>query len=276
MEQYLRRNRLSETLDGLGARLMIYLAATLWFVWLWGLSVPSLLAGAAFGMLGQMARTRFRQRTVARREKALRSRLGGELMLEEMLLSEAKEAHFRAALLLAERWPLTLLSVGEDGVTCRQGEETLLAMCVRMPPEAELSAGDLVAAQRAVRRTGAARGVLCVLGRVPAKVAAKAEMSPAPLRIVQREVLLAVAGRLSPATDEQLIALGERRKRPQGSEGVLRLIFRREKARRYALYGVLMLALYILTGAGLYAVPGMVCLVMATLSRCVRQGRETL
>ena len=46
MERYLRRNRLSEMLDGLGLRALLYLLATGWFMWLWGMTLPTLLAGA--------------------------------------------------------------------------------------------------------------------------------------------------------------------------------------------------------------------------------------
>ena len=102
MERYLRRNRLAEVLDGLGLGLLFCLLATGWFTWLWGLSAPSLLAGAALGTLLWTARSQWRRRTVARREKALRYRIGAELMLEAMLLAEAKEAHQQAAQLLRE------------------------------------------------------------------------------------------------------------------------------------------------------------------------------
>lgn len=276
MERYLRRNRLSEMLDGLGMCALLYLLAALWFTWLWGMNIPSLLAGAALGTLLCTARAQWRKRTVSRREKMLRSRLGAELMLESMLMAEPKEAHFRAALLLAEKWPVELQSVKEEGVLCRQGTETLLIQCLRMPEDGELSAGDLLAAQRSVRRVKADRAVLCVLGKVSAKTAARAEEALVPIRIVRREMLAQIAGQVSPATDEQLVELGKRRKRhvPQGS--VARLIFRPDKARRYLLYGVAMLCLYILTGARLYAVPGMVCLAMATVCRCASGRREEL
>lgn len=276
MERYLRRNRLSETLDGLGVCALLYLLAVLWFTWLWGLSVPSLLAGAALGTLLWTGRLQWRKRTVARREKALRSRLGAELMLEAMLLAEPKEAHFRAALLLAERWPVTMQSVKEEGVLCRQGKETLLIQCVRMPEDGELSVGDLLSAQRAVKRLGAGRAVLCPLGKVSPKTAARAEAALVPLRIIRRETLLALAGQYAPATDEQLIELGRRKRRPTGQGSIARLVFRRDKARRYHLYGQLMLILYILTGVRLYAVPGMVCLTMAVMCRWGRPGAETL
>ncbi len=276
MEHYLRRDRLSAVLDTLGAWALIYALSLLWFVYLWGLSVPSMLAGAALGTLLLTARAKWRQRTVIRREKALRCRLGGEMMLEDMLLSGAREAHFRAALLLGERWLLTMQEAREDGVLCRQGEETLLVQCIRMMPDGELSAGDIIGVQRAVRQAKADRGVLCVLGRVSPKMAARAEEAPVPLRIVRRETLLAIAGQLSPATDAQLIALGERRRRRMGRAGLLRLVFRQDKAPRYALYGVMMLILYLLSSARLYAVLGMVCLTMAVCSRSMRQAEAGL
>ena len=276
MEQYLRRNRLSELMDGLGVRALIYLLALMWFVWLWGLGIPSLLAGAALGTLGQLAHSRWRRHTVARRERALRSRLGAELMLEDMLLSEPREAHFRAALLLAERWPIALQTVKEEGVLCLQGEEKLLVQCLRMPADGALSPGDLAAGQRAVRRAGADRGVLCVLGKTPPKVLARAEQTCIPLRIISRDTLMELAGQTSPATDEQLVALGKRRRKPAGRGGALQLVFRRDKARRYFTYGLTMVLLYVLTGVRVYAVPGLVCLTMAVLCRTGRSGGETL
>ena len=276
MERYLRRNRLSEALDALGMGALLYLLAAGWFVWLWGLRAASLLAGAALGTLLWAGRNQWRRRTVSRREKALRSRLGAELMLESMLLAEPREAHFHAAVLLAERWPIAMQAVKEEGVLCRQGEEKLLVQCIRMPEDGQLSQGDLLSAQRAVRKCQADRAVLCVLGKVSPQIAARAEEALVPLRIVRRETLLALAGQYAPATGEQLIELGQRRRRMAGQGSLTALIFRRDKARRYHLYGLGMLLVYVLTGARLYAVPGMVCLTMAVLCRTRRSGEEGL
>ncbi len=267
MERYLRRNRLAEMLDALGIAALCFVAGTLWFVWLWGLRMPTILAGAALGTLLYAAWHLWRSRTVSRREKALRSRLGAELMLEDMLMAEPREAHFRAALLLAEKWPITLQSVREEGVLCRQGEETLLVQCIRMPEDSELSAGDLLSAQRDALRVKADRAVLCPLGKSSPKIAAKAERARVPLRIIPRSTLMTLAGRISPATDEQLIDLGSRQKRMAKQGNFTRLIFREDKAKRYYFYGLGMLLLYVLTGMRLYAVPGMICLTMAVLSR---------
>lgn len=276
MERYLRRNRLSEALDALGMAALLYALAVLWFTWLWGLNGASLLAGTALGTLLWTGRCEWRRRTVTRREKVLRSRLGAELMLEEMLMAEPKEAHFRAALLLAEKWPIELQEAREEGVLCRQGEERLLVQCIRMPEEGELSVGDLLAAQRAVRRVKADRGVLCPLGKVTPKVAARAETVLVPLRIIPRATLLTIAGQLSPATDEQLIDLGKRRRQMAGQGSFLHTVLRPEKARRYYAYGLGMLLLYVLTDLRLYAVPGMACLTLAVLCQRGRGQRERL
>lgn len=276
MERYLRRNRLSETLDALGMAALLYALGTLWFTWLWGLSGASLLAGAALGTILWTGRREWRRRTVARREKTLRSRLGAELMLEEMLMAEPREAHFRAALLLAEKWPITLQAAKEEGVLCRQGEETLLIQCIRMPEDGELSVGDLLAAQRAVRLVKADRGVLCPLGKASPRINARAEAALVPLRIIPRSTLLTIAGQLSPATDAQLVDLGKRRRRTAGQGGFLHMVLRPDKAKRYYLYGLGMLLLYVVTDLRLYAVPGMGCLTLAVMCRRGRRQRELL
>lgn len=271
LEQFLHKNRLGSRLDQAGLRLLIALAGLGWFLWLWGATPPALLAGLALGLQGQMLLTAWRRRTVTRREAALRRRLGGELLLEEMMLSPARQAHFQAAMLLGRQYPLTMLRMTDDGMLCRAGEETLLISCLRMPPGGSLSEGDLVAGQRACRLHGAARGVLCPLGSTPPRIAARAEMGRIPLRIIRREQLLGLAGQFAPATDAQLVELGRRRRREKGASAA-QVILAPEKAGRYFLYGLAMLALNGVTASGFYLIAGGTCLALGTVSRC--RGRE--
>ena len=223
METGFKRNLLAELLDSVGRGVLLMALGIGWFVFLWGLNLPALLAGIALGTLLLLLRRLYRQTTLVRRETALRCRIGGELLLEKMLLSEAKEAHFQAALLLEEKWPLRMQRITADGALCRQekpsgGAETLLVQCVRMPPEGELSTGQL-------------------------------------------------AGRLSPATDAQLVALGQRKRRTPQRGSLLSIMTQREKAPRYWGYGLFMLILYILTGSAWYAMPGTVCLTLSVVCR---------
>lgn len=97
METGFKRNLLAELLDSVGRGVLLMALGIGWFVFLWGLNLPALLAGIALGTLLLLLRRFYRQTTLARRETALRCRIGGELLLEKMLLSEAKEAHFQAA-----------------------------------------------------------------------------------------------------------------------------------------------------------------------------------
>ena len=261
METGFKRNLLAELLDSVGRGVLLMALGIGWFVFLWGLNLPALLAGIALGTLLLLLRRLYRQTTLVRRETALRCRIGGELLLEKMLLSEAKEAHFQAALLLEEKWPLRMQRITADGALCRQekpsgGAETLLVQCVRMPPEGELSTGQLVD-----------RVILCVLGKAPPRVIARAEQMPTPIRVIRRETLLALAGRLSPATDAQLVALGQRKRRTPQRGSLLSIMTQREKAPRYWGYGLFMLILYILTGSAWYAMPGTVCLTLSVVCR---------
>lgn len=267
MQNYLRKARFSTFVDDLGLRLLLFLAGMGWFIYLWGLGVPAILAGLALGMMGQLALQQFRRRTVDRREEALRRRLGGEMLLEEMLLAPSRQAHFQAAMLLGAEYPLTMERVTEEGMLCFSHGERLLVSCIPLPEGGEMSQGHVLAVQRACRKHGLSRGVACTTGRCSGKVEAWAAEGSIPVRIIRRDTLLRLAGYASPATDEHLIELGKRRKRPAAA-GVGRTILRRDKAKTYMLYGVGLMLMYIVTGLKYYPIPGGVCLVLAVLCRC--------
>ena len=225
METGFKRNLLAELLDSVGRGALLMALGIGWFVFLWGLNLPALLAGIALGTL-----------------------------------------------LLEEKWPLRMQRITADGALCGQekpsgGAETLLVQCVRMPPEGELSTGQLVEAHRAMQRQQANRVILCVLGKAPPRVIARAEQMPTPIRVIRRETLLTLAGRLSPATDAQLVALGQRKRRTPQRGSLLSIMTQREKAPRYWGYGLFMLILYILTGSAWYAMPGTVCLTLSVVCR---------
>lgn len=276
MERYLRRGKLGSVLDDLGLRTVIALAAWCWFSWLWGIGVPSLLAGLALGVLGQMTLTRYRRHTVSRREEALRRALGGEMLLEEMMLAPARQAHLRSAMLLAQRYPLVIESVSDEGAQCRYDGKLLLVTCIRRAPESEAAAEDALQAQRACRRILADRVILCLTCRDGGSLNAFAERSAVPIRIIRRETMLRLAGQASPATDEQLIALGKRKKRPGSGSVLWATVLHRDRAGRYMFYGTAMLLIYILTGIRWYPLPGMLLLCLGACSRYGAKRAEPL
>lgn len=267
MQNYLRKARFSTLVDDVGLRLLLFALGIGWFIYLWGLGVPALLAGLALGMMGQLAVQQFRRRTVDRREEALRRRLGGEMLLEEMLLAPSRQAHFQAAMLLGAKYPLTMEQVTEEGMLCRSREERLLVSCIPLPEGGEMGLGNILTVQRACRRHGVNRGVACTTGRCSPKVEAWAAEGSIPVKIIRREVLLRLAGYASPATDEQLVELGKRKKRP-ATAGLGRTILRQDKAKTYMMYGFGLMLMYIITGLKYYPIPGGVCLLLAVLCRC--------
>lgn len=275
MQSYLRRARLSTLMDDVGLRLLLMALGLGWFVYLWGVGVPALLAGLSLGTLGQMGLNRLRRRTVDKREQGLRRRLGGELMLEDMLLAPARQAHFQAALLVGAKYPLTMERVTEEGMLCRSGEERLLVSCIPLPEGAELGQGSIAGVQRACRKHGVKRGVACTTGRVTPKTEAWAAEGCIPVKIIKRETLVRLAGAMSPATDQQLVELGQRKKR-LASGGAQWVILRRDKAKTYLLYGLGLMVMYILTGLKYYPIPGGVCLVLAALCRVWPEKAEKL
>lgn len=273
MERYLHRSRLGSMMDDLGLRSVIALGAMVWFCVLWGIGMPALLAGGALGTLGQMALTRYRLYSVGRREMQLRERLGGEMLLEDMVLSSARQAHMRAAMLLAMKYPLTILSVEEDGALCRSGGELLMVHCVRRSEGDEATAEDALRVQRACRRHLAERGVLCLPCREGQRLMAAVDKSAVPLRIIPRATLLTLAGRASPATDEQLVALGKRRDRPTPGRQLWATALHRDRAGRYMFYAMALLTIYILTGIRWYPLPGLLLALLGAISH-YHAGRE--
>ena len=276
MEKYLRRGKIGGWMDDLGLRGLIVLAAFLWFAWLWGVGMPSLLAGLALGLLGQMTLTRYRQHTVMRREKALRHSLGGEMLLEEMLYISPQKAHMQAALLLAQKYPLTLESMAEDGARCRYQGKLLLVHCLQRTAGTEAMAEDALQLMRAARRELADKVILCLMCKASSGLRAYAECSAIPIRIISRETMQALAGQARPATDEQLVELGKRKKSPGTLAKLRAAVLHKDRAGRYMFYGTAMLMIYILTGAAWYAVPGALTVCLGACSRYASRGKETL
>lgn len=276
MQAYLRSHRLAGFMNILGLRVLIAMLAQGWFILLWGLTVPAMTAGLALGVLGQLGLTRFRRENAAAKEAALRRRLGGECRLEELLLMPPADAHRTAAELLRLRYPeLTIERADDDGALCRWQGERLLVVCPAQTPQSELSADAAARIGRACRAAEAARGIVCLTGKCSREAAAWAETGPVVLRFFSRETMLALAGAAHPVTDEQLAALGARKKRPAPG-GWTRSVLLPGKAKRYMMYGVALMLLYVVTGLKYYPAPGAVCMVLATLCRCVRPGPEAL
>lgn len=274
MQEYFRRSRLSALLDGLGFHILTFLLSLLWFIWLWGLRLPAVTAGAALYGLIVLIRKTTRDDRVKRRETRLRRLIGGEIALERLLLKPPDQAHFETAMLLSLRHPLILLRTGQEGVLCALRGEKLLVAFAQIPSAASLDAGAVLALQRAVKNAGARRGVLCAPCALSPAAREQAQ-GEVPVSLLSRETLIPLFGAAHPATDSDLVALGRRKKR-RPPRGWLHQVLAPQRARRYACYGALLLGMYVLTSFFYYAVPGILCVLLATACRCVKPEKESL
>ncbi|MBQ9263521.1 MAG: hypothetical protein IJ189_04840 [Clostridia bacterium] len=274
MQEYLQESRFREVMDGLGVRFGVLALCLGWFMLLWGVTAPSLFSGIALWLLIFLLRRKSRDGRLKRREEKLRRRIGGEMAIERLLLTPPRRAHFETAMVLSQRYPLTLLRAGDKGVLCQLREEKALVSFCQLPTCATVSAGDVLSLQREARELGAARAILCA----PCGISAQAQTQSGgeiPVAFLSRDALISLFGRANPVTDAQLVALGKRRRQQRPSQW-LPVILNEQRMGRYAFYGALLLIMHLLTGLIYYAVPGILCLCLAAGCRCVKQKEAVL
>lgn len=276
MQQYLEKTRLGGTLDSLGLRLLILISCVLWFVFLWGVTLAALFAGIAFYLLVNLAIRLGKRKTVARREEALRQRIGGEMALEALPLTPPRQAHFQTALWLTLAYPLRLERITEDGVLCRLENEMVLVRCINRHPSVQISAQDIIEAQRAALGHNASRCALCTASSLSTAARAQLGLAEPPVKMVSKERLIRLAGAAAPVTDAQLIELGARKRRHVGIGVWLNHILAPHRSRRYFWYGIGLLLLYLITRLPYYPVPAVLCLCLALLTKLRHAKEDTL
>ncbi len=272
MQEYLHHSRLGSILDGFGFHFLALGVSFLWFLLLWGLRLSSVFAGLAlYGMI-LLLRRKARDGRLARREKEARAAIGGELALERLLLTQRERAHFETAVLLSMVHPLTLLQTGEEGVLCDLKGKKVLISFLQRHASAAAEADHVLALQRDIRQLRADRGLMCVPCGISPQAREQAQAQP-PVSFLSREEMIALFGRVNPATDAQLVELGKRKKAPRPAR-LLRLVLDRRRAKRCACYGALLLIMHQITGFFFYAPAGLMCLAVASASRCVRKKED--
>ena len=269
MQEYLRRSRLSGVMDGIGFHLAAALGSIGWFFLLWGARVSSLAAGVFLYFLLLLLRRKIRDDHLKRKEKSLRAAIGGELALERLVLSDPGKANFETAMLLSMRWPLILIQAREDGVLCQwRGKKAFVVFC-QAPESYSVDGMRVMDLQRKIKAMHWDQGLLCVPCGISREAREQAVREPR-VYFLPRDRLIALFGSVNPANNEDLVALGKRKKaRPAVS--LKEWMFHPRRARRYAWYGALLLCMYEVTHIFYYALPGLVCVLFAAACRCVRE-----
>ena len=84
------KNRVAAALDRLALRVLLFVLSVGYFFFLWHSGALSLLAGSALFILAMLTLLLLERRTLARRDHALRVRVGGSIALEELMLLPLK------------------------------------------------------------------------------------------------------------------------------------------------------------------------------------------
>lgn len=267
MQEYLFKHPLRDRLDALGFHALMLFLCCGWFLLLWGLRLQSLLAGLGFYGLCLLVRHKTRDHRLARKEKKLRRRIGGEMKLQSLLMQPGAHAHFECAMLLSMQENFQLERMTEAGVLCRKDGRLMLVSFLQLPSSEKATARDVLHLQQAAKALLATEVRLCVPCGLGMEARAQGEQE-IPVHFLEREGLIALFGAAAPATDAQLVALGRQKKKKMPLQKLGQVLFAPEKSKRYALYGGMLLLLYTLTGLLYYAVPGLICLSLATISHC--------
>ncbi len=266
MQKYLSNTRLSMTIDGVIIRALLFVVCVLYFFCLYSVSWLSLAGGLCIYALFSMLIRIISKKHLKKREKRMRERIGGELRLEKLLLLPRPKHHEELHSWLERIYPIKLVGLVSDGVLSQYGEELLLIRCVSRHPSLEATAQEVLGAARACRSNGAHRCVLCATCEFSKDaLALSSEVSP-PVTLISGKALCAIAGKLYPATDEQLLEINKRRKAKTNARLLLGRVLSKQKTGRYLLYASGLTLLYILTGAGYYPIPAALLYALALCS----------
>lgn len=263
------KNRLATALDALAMRALLFALCVLYFYLLWRRGLLSLVAGGALFFLLLLSLLLLERRTLKRRDRLLRERIGGMIALDDLLLMPGARACEAVCALLCGALPNASPA---GGALMRYEGESWLVRCAQCPTGQRAGEGDVLAAHRAREEAGAQRCVLAATGGfTPAAVRASEWVDP-PVRLVAGRQLALLAGKLSPATDEQIARYAGRRRTPFSWRRVRALALAPAKLPRYLLCAFLLLIFYFLYGSPVILFSCLLSYVLAIL--CDRENRK--
>lgn len=263
------KNRVARALDRLALRALLLALCVFYFYLLWQSGLPSLLAGGALFVLLWLSLLLCERRTLSRRDRMLRERVGGMIATQSLILMPSSRASERVCALLCETLDAEPLGAGR----MRYGGESWLVRCAQCLQGSSASEGDVLSAHRARVESGADKCALAsTAGFSPAAVRAAEWMDP-PVRLITGRQLALLFGRLHPATDEEIAQHLARQKRPFSWQRIRALALSPAKLRRYLLCALLLLVLYLAMGSRA-ALAASLCSFALALA-CDRENRRS-
>ena len=269
MSPFDRKNRLATALDRIALRAALLALCVGYFFFLWRSGPASLLCGGALFTLAVLTLMLFERRTLHKRDRMLRERVGGLIALEELIMLPGKSACQRVCDVLCET--LGAQPCGDGAM--RYGGETWLVRCAQCLHGASVSEGDVLAAHRARVETGADQVALASTAAFSPAATRAAEWADPPVRLIPGRQLAMLFGRQRPATDEEIARHASRQKKPFSFRRIRSLALAPQKLRRYVLCAFLLLGLYLVSGSPASLLACLLSFLLALL--CRRENRRS-
>lgn len=262
MEKYRQKTLVSDISDHILRIVVCCIIGIVWFVILWGVILPALTAGLALGIMLWMCVRQFAKKSTQKREKQMRKMIGGELALERLLMEEPKKAAFRCALWLEPAYPLVMSKIIEWGVIGRlDGKQTMIKLIPQHPSQL-VNVQQIVECARESHERQIEHTLLCLTAPADRNARLYAGGLDPPIRLIERAELIELAGRASPATNEDLISLSRRKQKRRSTKEWLAVMLDKSRARKYLWYGIGLSIYALLTGNGYYIPPAAICLAL--------------
>ena len=269
MSPFDRKNKLASCLDRLALRALLFALCVGYFFFLWRSGPVSLLCGGALFLLVVLTLMLLERRTLKRRERMLRERIGGMIAIEELIMLPYKAACQRICDLLCE----TLSAEACGGAVMRYGGETWLVRCAQCLQGSSASQGDVLSAHRARIEAGADKVALVSTAAFSPEATRAAEWADPPVRLISGRQLALLFGRLHPATDEAIARHAQHQKKPFSWRRIRALALSPAKLHRYLLCALLLLLFYFAAGSMVALLASLLSFVLAIL--CDRENRRS-
>ena len=257
--------RLAGRIDRLGLCLLLLLISFAWFFFSFRAVVPAALSAVAMTVIFLQTIRLGEKRTLSRREKALRERIGGEMAVDSLLLQTPVSAASNAAAWLTQALSLSNFTPKEDGVLALYEKESVFIACIQQHASTATSYDATLACIRRARRENADICIVCSTSDFSQEAVLLVEDLSPKTRLLGRPGLIHMAGKTAPATDEQLRALGKRRRQKFKRSLFQARILDPAKKRRYLFYGAGLSLMYLLTHQLIHLIPALVCLILVAL-----------
>ena len=163
----------------------------------------------------------------------MRRMIGGELALNRLLLLPPRHAAFQAAIWLMPTAPVQMQKAVDWGVIGTLEGKNVLVRLVAQHESMPVTVQQVIEALKEARGHRAESCLLCLTAPLSKEGAAYAETANPPIRVIQREELVRLAGLCSPATDEDLSALGRKKRARRSAKEWARIMLDSSRARRY-------------------------------------------